>query len=211
MGITEAIVSFATTFILKTSYIGIGVLMSLESMVVPLPSEAVMPFAGFLWFEHKLSFGWIVLASTIGSIIGSLISYYIGAYGGRPLVKKFGKYVLLNEHHLDRTEQFFKRHGDKTIFICRFIPVVRHLISIPAGVGRMNIWKFSLYTIAGAAIWNSFLTWFGYQLGSNWHIIRQWGEIIDIVLVILIMAAIIFFIYKQRQRIRSVNKININQ
>lgn len=210
MGITEAIVSFATTFILKTSYVGIGALMTLESMVVPLPSEAVMPFAGFLWFEHKLSFWWIVLAATLGSIIGSLISYYIGAYGGRPLVRKFGRYVLLNEHDLKNTEIFFAKYGDKTIFISRFIPVIRHLISIPAGVGRMNIWKFSIYTIAGAGLWNAFLTWLGYQLGSNWEKIRQYSEIIDIVLVILIIAAVIFFIYKHWQRRKSMNKININ-
>lgn len=205
MGLTEFIFHFATTIITKTSYFGISMAMTLESMVVPLPSEAVMPFAGFLWFEHKLSFWGIVLASTLGSIIGSLISYYVGAYGGRPLVRKFGKYVLLNEHHLDKTERFFAKYGDKTIFISRFIPVVRHLISIPAGVGRMNIFKFSIYTIIGAGLWNSFLIYLGYQLGSNWQIIRQWGEIIDIILVILIIAAIAFFIYKQRQRRRLNN------
>ena len=207
MGLTEFIFHFATTIITKTSYFGIGIAMTLESMVVPLPSEAVMPFAGFLWFEHKLSFWWIVLAATLGSIIGSLISYYIGAYGGRPFVRKFGKYVLLNEHDLENTERFFAKYGDKTIFISRFIPVIRHLISIPAGVGRMNIWKFLIYTIAGAGLWNTFLTWLGYQLGSNWQKIRQYSEIIDIVLAVLIVTAIIYFIYKHRQRRRLNNNI----
>jgi membrane protein DedA with SNARE-associated domain len=202
MGLTEFIVHYATLVISKTGYIGIGILMTMESMIMPVPSEAVMPFAGFLWFEHKLSFWGIVLASTAGSIIGSLISYCMGAYGGRPLVKKFGKYLLLNEHHLDRTERFFAKHGEITIFISRFIPVVRHLISIPAGLGRMNVARFSLYTIVGAALWNSFLTWLGYRLRDNWETIRQYTEVIDIVLVVLILAAIAFFVYKQVQSMR---------
>lgn len=205
MGLTEFIIHFVTTFILKVGYVGIAVLMSLESMVVPLPSEAVMPFAGFLWFDHKLSFWAIVIASTLGSIIGSLISYYVGACAGRPFVKKFGRYVLLNEHDLEKTDRFFARYGDKTIFFSRFIPVVRHLISIPAGVGRMNIYKFSIYTILGAGLWNSFLTWLGFKLGSNWGVIRQYGEIIDIVLAVLIIAAIIYLIRKRQQR-KKLNK-----
>jgi membrane protein DedA with SNARE-associated domain len=207
MGLTEFIVHYATTIISKTGYLGISFLMTLESMFMPVPSEAVMPFAGFLWFEHKFTFWGIVLASTLGSIIGSLISYYIGAYGGRPFVRKFGKYFLLNEHHLEKTEQFFKKRGEITIFISRFIPVVRHLISIPAGFGRMNLAKFSIYTIIGAGLWNAFLTWLGYHLGSNWETIRKYSEIIDIILVILIIAVIVLFIYKQRQR----RKANNNQ
>ena len=114
MGLTEFIVRYATLVISKTGYIGIGVLMTMESMIMPVPSEAVMPFAGFLWFEHKLSFWGIVLAATTGSIIGSLLSYCIGAYGGRPFVKKYGKYFLLNEHHLDSTEQL-KRGREEII------------------------------------------------------------------------------------------------
>jgi len=203
MGLTEFIVHYATLIIEKTSYLGVGFLMILESMFMPVPSEAVMPFAGFLWFDGKLTFWGIVLASTLGSIIGSLISYYIGAYGGRPFVRRFGKYFLINEHHLEKTEQFFKKRGEITIFISRFIPVVRHLISLPAGFGRMNRVKFSIYTIIGAGLWNAFLTWLGYHLGSNWETIRKYSEIIDIVLIILIIAVIIFFIYKQRQRRRK--------
>jgi membrane protein DedA with SNARE-associated domain len=202
MGLTEFIVRYATLVISKTSYLGIGILMTMESMIMPVPSEAVMPFAGFLWFEHKLSFWGIVLASTTGSIVGSLLSYCIGAYGGRPFVKKYGKYFLLNEHHLDSTERFFSRHGEITIFVSRFIPVVRHLISIPAGLGRMNLLRFSVYTIVGAGLWNSFLTWLGYRLRDNWETIRQYTEVIDVVLVVVLLSAVGFFIYKQIQAMK---------
>jgi membrane protein DedA with SNARE-associated domain len=200
MGITELLIDSFTALIDKLGYFGVGILMTLESMVAPVPSEAVMPFAGFLWHDGKMSFWLIVLVSTTGSIAGSLISYYIGAYGGRPLVRKFGKYLLLNEHHLDTTERFFAKYGEKTIFISRFIPVIRHLISLPAGVGRMNIIKFSLYTVAGAAIWNGFLTWLGFELGSNWSAIRKYSEILDIIVVVALVAAIIYYIIKVRQR-----------
>jgi membrane protein DedA with SNARE-associated domain len=199
MGLTELLIDTFTTIIDKLGYSGVWLLMVLESMVMPVPSEAVMPFTGFLWYDHKMSFILIAVVSTFGSIVGSLISYWIGAYGGRPLVKKFGKYLLLNEHHLDKTQEFFLKFGDKTIFFSRFIPVVRHLISIPAGIGRMGLKKFILYTIIGAAIWNSFLAYLGYLLGSNWGVIRRYSEVLDIIIIIAILAGVGYFIYKLRK------------
>jgi membrane protein DedA with SNARE-associated domain len=200
MGLTEFIIHYATAFIEKTGLLGIGLLMTLESMVAPVPSEGVMPFAGFLWFEGKFSFWPIVIASTVGSLIGSLISYSIGALLGEPFVHRFGKVLLLNEHHLAKTKTFFARYGEKTVFISRFVPVVRHLISIPAGVGRMNLVRFCVYTVIGAGLWNAFLTWVGFQLGSNWQLVRKWSEIIDVMIVISIVAIVIFFFYHQRKR-----------
>ncbi|NTW32816.1 MAG: DedA family protein, partial [Bacteroidetes bacterium] len=161
MGITEFLVPIITAFIGSIGYAGIFILMVLESMVAPVPSEAVMPFAGMLISKGEFTFAGVLFFSTFGSIVGSVISYYIGYYGGRPLVDRFGKYLLLDHHHLDLTEKYFQKKGDITIFICRFIPVVRHLISIPAGMGKMNIIKFSVYTIIGAGIWNAFLTYVG--------------------------------------------------
>jgi membrane protein DedA with SNARE-associated domain len=199
MGLTELLINFFTSVINVGGYWGITFLMILESMVAPVPSEAVMPFAGFLWFLGKMNFGFIVLFSTLGSIIGSLISYAVGYYGGRPLILKFGKYLLLNESHLATTEKFFGRYGDRTIFISRFIPVVRHLISLPAGVGQMKIGKFIFYTIVGAGLWNAFLTWLGYYLGSRWEIIRRYSEVIDILLVILLLAVIVWWIYRRKK------------
>jgi len=207
MGLTNFLIDYFTLIIEKLGYLGIGILMTLESMVAPVPSEAVMPFAGFLWYDGKFTLWGIILASTLGSILGSLISYYIGAYGGRPLVKKFGKYLLLNEHHLDKTEQFFQKYGDKTIFISRFIPIVRHLISIPAGVGRMRIGKFLLYTTIGAGLWNSFLAWLGFQLRDKWEVIRKYTEILDVLIVVAIALAIIYFIYQRKKRTRRINSL----
>lgn len=201
MGLTEFLIVYFTLFIEKAGYFGVFVLMIMESMVFPVPSEAVMPFAGFLWFEGKMTFLAIFFASTIGSIIGSLLSYNIGKYGGKPFINKFGKYLLLNEHHLTQTEQFFQKYGEKTIFISRFIPIVRHLISLPAGVGKMNIYKFSLYTVVGAGIWNAFLAYLGYQLGSRWEVIRKYSEILDIVVIFCIVFAVGYIVFKTRKKL----------
>ncbi|MFH1235646.1 MAG: DedA family protein [Parcubacteria group bacterium] len=200
MGLTESLIQLFTTIIEKSGYLGVGFLMTLESMVAPVPSEAVMPFAGFLWFEGKMSLWLIVIASTAGSIIGSLLSYWVGAYGGRPFIKRFGRYLLLNEHDLEVTEGFFNRYGEKTIFISRFIPIIRHLISLPAGVGKMRMGKFLLYTVLGAGIWNAFLAYMGYLLGENWERIRSWGEVVDVVLIIGIIGLVILFIKRHLNR-----------
>ncbi|MBI5254439.1 DedA family protein [Candidatus Falkowbacteria bacterium] len=174
--------------------------MTLESMVAPVPSEAVMPFAGFLWFQEKMALVPIIIFSTIGSIVGSLISYCIGLFGGRLFIEKFGRYFLLNKEHLASTEKFFNKFGAKTIFISRFIPIVRHLISLPAGMAKMSLPKFIVYTIIGAGLWNTFLTWLGYYLGGKWEIIRQYSEKIDIVVLIIFVATIIWWFAKRRTR-----------
>lgn len=199
MGITEFIVISATAIIAKTGYAGIFFLMVLESMVAPVPSEAVMPFAGFLWFQHTFTFWGIVVASTFGSLVGSLISYWIGAYGGRAIVTRYGRYLFLNVHHLESTERFFACYGEWTIFVSRFIPVVRHLISIPAGVGRMPLVKFCLYTLVGAGLWNGFLAWVGYRLGEHWETVRTYSETIDILVVAAIVLAIFIYIFWKRR------------
>jgi membrane protein DedA with SNARE-associated domain len=171
--------------------------MALESMVVPIPSEAVMPFAGFLIFEQKMTWIGVGFSSIFGSISGSMISYWIGMYGGRPLVLKVGKYLLLNVHHLDATERFFNRFGPVTVFICRFIPVVRHFISIPAGMGRMPLKMFIPMTLIGALIWNMFLAWAGFKLRENWERLRGYFHWIDIVIAAIICFLILAFIVRQ--------------
>jgi membrane protein DedA with SNARE-associated domain len=205
MGLTEFLIEHFTQWISSGGYWGLTILMSLESMVAPVPSEAVMPFAGFLVYEHRFTFIGVIFFSTLGSIIGSLISYYAGAWGGRPFVRRFGRYLLLNTHDLDLTERFFSHYGDKTIFISRFIPVVRHLISIPAGIGRMKLGKFVIYTIIGAGLWNAFLTVVGFYLRDNWLTVRKYGEIADLIVIVLILAVVVFFAlqYRRRRRQRS--------
>ena len=192
--ILGSIGQFAINVIDFLGYPGIAILMALESMVFPLPSELVMPFAGFLVGEGKMNFGLVVLASSVGSLIGSLISYWIGYYGGKKFVLKLGKYLLLDVSDLEKTEHWFSKKGAKTIFISRFVPVVRHLISIPAGIGKMDLGKFCLYTILGATMWNALLTYCGYLLGKNWNIIRHYSEYLSITVAVLLVVAGVYFV-----------------
>ena len=198
---TEYLINLFTQIISTTGYWGIAFLMMLESMVAPVPSEAVMPFAGVLWFSGEMTFTLIVIFSTLGSLIGSLISYYMGLYGGIPFVRKFGKYLLLNEHDLFLTQNFFGKYGEGAIFISRFIPVIRHLISIPAGMGKMNLSKFIFYTTIGAGLWNATLTYLGYYLGSKWTELRKYGEMLDFFLIGLIILGCAFYFYKRKKKI----------
>jgi membrane protein DedA with SNARE-associated domain len=196
MGITEWIAATAVAIIGASGYPGIFILMTLESMVFPVPSEAVMPFAGFLIVDGKFTWTGVILASTLGSIVGSLLSYAIGYYGGKPFIQRFGKYLLLNTHHLEISEKFFAKRGEITILLSRFIPVVRHLISIPAGFGKMTIWKFSIYTIIGAGCWNAFLTWVGFELKNNWKEVMTYSHTIDLVVVGVLGIAAFYYLYK---------------
>jgi len=177
-------------------YPGVFILMTLESMVFPLPSELVMPFAGFLVWTGKFNFWLVILASSLGSLFGSVLSYYIGKYGGEALIRKFGRYLLLDETDLQKTQQWFQRKGDSTIFIGRFIPVVRHLISIPAGLGEMNFKKFCLYTVLGATVWNTFLIWLGMILGDNWSAVKKYSEFISVPVAILLFIGLIYFVWR---------------
>lgn len=196
MGITQWIANTAVAFIAATSYPGVFLLMVLESMVFPVPSEAVMPFAGFLIVDGQFTFTGVIIASTLGSIVGSLASYAMGYYGGKPFIKRFGKYLLLDTHDLEITERFFAKRGELTIFISRFIPVIRHMISIPAGLGKMNLWKFIIYTTLGAGLWNAFLTYVGYKLKSNWMEVMEYSHTIDIVVVAVLGLAFLYYAYK---------------
>jgi len=203
MGITAFLAEHITAFIDATGYASVFILMIAESMVFPVPSEAVMPFAGFLIESGRFSFIMVILVSTAGSIVGSSLSYYIGFRGGEPFVRRFGKYLLLNQDDLDSTIRFFSRFGEITIFICRFVPVIRHLISIPAGIGKMNFIRFILYTTAGACLWNTFLAWVGFKLRQRWAEVMKYSTVIDhVVLVILVLFAA-YFIYKHIVRARA--------
>lgn len=196
--VVEILFGLIANIIESVGYFGIFVLMALESMVAPVPSEAVMPFAGFLVSQGKFDF-WIALAAaSIGSIAGSALSYWIGSKGGRPLVKKIGKYFLLNEKHMEETEKFFSSHGGKTIFVSRFIPVVRHLISIPAGLGKMDFGKFIFLTAVGATAWNAILLYTGILLGQNWKIIAQNTRVIDLAMLAVLGLAALWYLKKMK-------------
>ena len=177
-------------------YFGIFILMTLESMIFPLPSELVMPFAGFLSVKGDMNFFLVILFSSLGSIFGSLLSYYIGNKGGNKLVFKYGKYLLLDEEDLIKTEAWFKAKGEKTVLISRFIPIVRHLISVPAGIGKMNLRKFLIYTLIGATLWNTFLGYLGFVLGNNWELVKQYSEYFAIPVAVILFIGGSYFIYR---------------
>ena len=199
MGITECLLNYNTQLICTLGYFGVFILMALESMIAPVPSELVMPFAGFLIVRGDFAAAPVILASSLGSITGSLLSYGMGMLG-KPVVLKYGRYLLLNPHHLEWTHAFFERHGGKTIFICRFIPVVRHLISIPAGLARMRLAPFIILTLLGATIWNGFLTYMGTLLQENWQLVQKYTHVLDILVIAALLAAGAYLVWKLKKR-----------
>lgn len=203
MGITEFIATTITAFIDRTGYVSVVVLMIMESMVFPVPSEAVMPFAGFLVATGRFTLMGVVLASSLGSLIGSLLSYAMGRFGGDYFVERYGKWFLLSKHDLDITKHFFSRYGQWAVLASRFIPVVRHLISIPAGAGRMNLWVFCLFTIMGSTLWNTFLAVVGFILRDNWQRILSYSHTIDKVVLVSLGLAVLFFMYTHLFRRRT--------
>ena len=199
--ITAYISELAIKMLEAGGYWSAALLMMLESMIAPIPSEAVMPFVGFLVADGKWNLYLAILTTSIGSIAGSLLSYYMGYYGGKPLVLKVGKYLLLDRHDLELTEKFFaRRSGTLTLFLSRFIPVIRHFISIPAGMGKMRLLPFVVATLIGATMWNSFLLYLGLILRENWTLVQKYSHQIDIGVVLLLLALIGWFIYSRLQR-----------
>jgi membrane protein DedA with SNARE-associated domain len=189
--------NFIVSIISITGYPGVLFLMILESALMPIPSEIIMPFSGYLVYAGKFDIWVVTLIGTIGNLIGSWTAYFLGLYLGRNFILKYGKYILLKKKHLLLAEKWFKKYGDKTIFFSRMMPVVRTVISLPAGLARMNFKKFSIYTFIGSIPWNFALTYIGFWLGKNWKIISKYTETIDL---LIIAGIIIFLIYFLRNR-----------
>ena len=189
--------------VLDLGYPGLFVLIVLESTMVPVPSLLVMPFAGFLASQGEFSLPVILAINSAGAMTGSLLSYWLGAAGGKPLLLRYGKYVFVRAKDIERTERYFEQHGGKTIFIGRFLPVVRHLISIPAGIARMPLIPFLTLTLLGATIWGGGLMILGFELGSRWEAVATKAKRIDLVIagavVVLILAVAIRFVLRRRR------------
>ena len=192
--IVDLFVNNLSGFVSSMGYWGIFILMALESTMFPLPSEIVMPFAGFLVATAAFGFWTVLTASTLGCLAGSILSYYLGYHGGVPFVKKFGKYFLINENHMKKSEEWFAKKGGITILIGRFIPGIRHVISIPAGVSKMNVLEFSTFTLIGAGIWNAILIGIGYLLEKNWGLVYHYAEYVDLFIVFILAIALIYYI-----------------
>lgn len=177
-------------------YGGVVVLMAIESACIPLPSEIILPFAGYLVFIKKFSLLYVAVAGAVGCVIGSVIAYAAGAYGGRPLIEKYGKYLLISRHDLDLADRWFGRHGNITVFTGRLLPVVRTFISLPAGIAKMNFVQFIFYTFLGSFLWSLFITWIGFKLGEQWDTLGPYFHRFDY--LILITGIILFVLYLRR-------------
>lgn len=201
--ILKPVIDFVISFISGLGYPGIFLLMILESALIPIPSEIIMPFSGFLVSIGTFDPIGVVLAGTFGNLVGSILTYYLGIKAGRAFILKYGKYILFKKSHLEFTEELFEKYGDKISFFCRLLPAVRTYISLPCGVGKANFVKFSIYTFLGSLIWNSMLTYVGILFGNNWKNIDKYALYLDIVAACVIVGFIIWFVVKVRRRNKS--------
>ena len=194
------LVSWLVTTIGALGYPGIFLLMAMESSVIPIPSEIVMPPAGYLAQQGQMNMAVAILCGTVGSLVGAYANYFAAHYLGRPLVLKYGKYVWITEEKFARVETFFKNHGEVSTFIGRLLPVVRHLISLPAGLAGMNHVKFSLYTLLGAGLWVTILTYIGYFIGANQDLIMKYSHqaLIGAVVLSVVIAAV--YVWNHRRK-----------
>ncbi len=190
------VAGFIIATIKMFGYGGVVILMAIESACIPLPSEIILPFAGYLVFMQKFQLFYVAVAGAIGCVIGSIIAYAFGAYGGRPLIEKYGKYILISRHDLDMADRWFDRYGTIIVFTGRLLPVVRTFISLPAGISRMNFIKFIFYTFIGSFIWSLFITWIGFKLGQQWDTLGPYFHRFDY--VILITGLLLFILYLRR-------------
>lgn len=188
------IVDFIVKIVGDLGYIGIFVMMFLESSFFPFPSEVVMIPAGYLAYKGEMNLFLAIFSGIAGSLAGAIFNYFLAVKYGRSFLSKYGKYVLIKEETLEKMENFFAKHGHISTFSGRLIPAVRQYISLPAGLARMNLWKFSLYTSLGAGIWVLILALLGYFIGSNQDLIDQYLKVIIISILVLLFILIIFYI-----------------
>ena len=181
-------------------YGGVGFLMLLESAGIPFPSEIIMPFAGFLVATGKMSFWAVVLSGVMGNMVGSLLAYAIGAKGGRPLIEKYGKYIFISGHDLDVADRWFAQRGEAIVFLGRLLPVIRTYISFPAGIAKMNIKKFCVYTFLGALPWCMLFAWLGIKLQNNWSLIHEKLRSLDVAIVVFILVCVGLYVWRHLKK-----------
>jgi membrane protein DedA with SNARE-associated domain len=198
--LTGPLITFCTDLIGHWGLPGVFFLMVLESACIPVPSEAIMLFAGFAVSRGDMTLAGAVTVGVLGNILGSWIAYAVGYYGGRPFVARYGKYVLLRQHHLETSERWFKRYGSPAVFFSRVLPVVRTFISLPAGFARMPFWKFSLYTIVGCVPWVLMLGYVGEKVGTNWEHVQKYLHYVDYAVAAAVIALIVWLIVRARRK-----------
>jgi membrane protein DedA with SNARE-associated domain len=206
--IDAIVLPFLESLYERFGYVGVVIAMTIESCAIPLPSELILPFAGWSvsrgLVEPLTSSPWnywgAVVAGVLGNTLGSLASYAIGAYGGRPLVERYGRYVLISAHDLELAERWFARFGEATVFFSRMLPIIRTFISVPAGIARMPLWRFALFSILGAIPWVMLLVWGGMQLGDHWLDLKQSLKGLDYLVAAALVAAIGLFVWRHVRR-----------
>jgi membrane protein DedA with SNARE-associated domain len=190
---------FIKSIIESSGYAGIAILMAIESACIPLPSELIMPFAGYLVYKGTMKLLLVATAGAIGCNLGSLVAYEVGHYGGRPLVERYGRWILLSRRELDWADRFFQRWGQMAVFIARLLPVIRTFIALPAGVARMPRGKFHIYTFLGSWPWCLGLAWLGMKLGENWRSLGKYFHQFDAVIGVILAAGVVWFLWSHWQ------------
>lgn len=185
-----------TATISSLGYFGLFIIMLLESCAVPIPSELVIPFAGFLVFDGEMNFWIVTLVATLGNLVGSIILYYVGQRGGRPFIEKYGKYFFVSHKDLDLADRWFSRYGRATIFFTRVVPIIRTFISLPAGISSMPMKTFIPYTFLGSFLWSAFLAFVGVRFGKNWDKIGEYLDKLNIAILVFIGLFVVWYVYK---------------
>jgi membrane protein DedA with SNARE-associated domain len=196
--IVAALAHFIIAVISASGYAGVALLMAIESACVPLPSEIIMPFAGYLVHTGQLSLVWVATAGALGCNLGSAVAYWIGAWGGRPFIARYGRFVLLNQKDLDHAEHFFARYGSITVFLARLLPIIRTFIALPAGIAKMPQLRFHLYTFLGSWPWCFVLAWAGMRLGQAWDTDPRFKALFHrfhLGMELFILAGIVWFVW----------------
>lgn len=196
MSVLHQLGDIAINWINSIGYWGLLLGMILESACIPIPSEVIMPFGGYLASTGHLNILVVILIGTLGNILGSFIAYAVGHWGGKRFIERFGKYVFLSKKHLDSAEKWFDKRGEITVFVSRILPAIRTFISLPAGIARMNLVKFLTYTAIGSIIWSSILAYVGYILGKNWENIQNILHPISYLVAFVVLIIIIFLVVK---------------
>ena len=204
--IIELLSLFIVATISRLGYAGIVLLMGIESACIPLPSEVIMPFSGYLVYTGRFNLWAVSVAGAFGCVVGSLVAYWIGIYGGRPLIEKYGRYLLISRHDLDLADRWFARFGEVIVFASRLLPVIRTFIAFPAGVARMNLKKFVIYTFAGSLPWCIGLAYVGQRLGEKWDkdaTLRTLFHRFDFIIGIVIALAAVWWVWRHIRHLRE--------
>jgi len=203
----EQVVLFLGHLFDAVGWLGVVVAMAIESACIPLPSEVTMPLSGWMLIQAKSLSAWHVLWAgfygALGCTIGSVFTYWVGALGGRPLLERYGKYVLISAHDMEVADRWFRKYGEATAFFSRLLPIVRTFISLPAGIARMNFPKFTILTFVGSFIWCAILAYAGYVFGEHWQEVREVMRPFDIPIAIVLVALVAYYVYRHVKRGRA--------